>query len=126
MLTKTKDDQQYGVITNIVKQGKSQVYMVQCYGHLPRVGPWLRKCSTMKTFPKGTSLALQDTVLIGYNYQDKKTGAIAYVYNRSEKYQLIQNAEEYEVPTKLVTFLQEEGYDIEPDVTFGEDQEEKS
>ena len=125
MLVKTKDDQQYGVITSVIKQGKSHVYMVQCYGQLPRVGPWLRKCTTMKTFPKGNALSLDDTVLIGYNYQEKKTGAIAYVYNRSEKYQLIQNAEEYEVPPKLVTSLQEEGYDIEPDVTFGEDEEEE-
>ena len=119
MLVKTKDDQQYGVISNIVKQGKNQVYMVQCYGHLPRVGPWQRKCTKMKTFlPKGTALTLENTVLIGYNYQDNKTGAIAYVYNRSEKHQLIQNALDYEVPATLVTFLQEEGHYIEPNVTF--------
>jgi hypothetical protein len=124
MIVKTKDDQQYGVITRVVKQGKSNVYMVQCYGDLPRAGPWLRKCSTMTTFSKGTALSLDDTVLIGYNYQDKKTGAIAYVYNRSEKFQLIQNANDYEVPSKLVQFLQDEGYDMEPDVTFGEQDEE--
>ena len=57
------------------------------------------------------------------NNNTKKTGdiGIAYVYNRSEKYQLIQQADEYNVPLKLVLFLQEEGYDIEPDVTFHEE-----
>ena len=109
-MVKTKDDQQYGIVTSIVKQGgrkSNSIYMVQCYGRLPRVGPWLRKCSTMKTFPNGgiPSISLHDPVLIGYNYQDPKTGAIAYVYSRSEKRQLVAHAPEYEVPNKLVERL---------------------
>ena len=116
MIVKTKDDQQYGVVTKVINK-KSEIYTVQCYGQLSRVGPWIRKCSKMKTFPNGgtSAISLQDVVLIGYNYQDKKTGSIAYVYNRTERYQLISNAEEYEVPKKLVALLEEDGYYTEPD-----------
>ena len=110
MLVKTKDDQQYGIIKGTVKQGKLVAYTVQCYGHLPRVGPWIRKCTLMRTYSQPTSLLqVHSIVLIGYNYQDTKTGAIAYVYaGASELSQLIQNAQEYEVPDKLVQKIEQQ------------------
>lgn len=117
MLVKTKDDQQYGVVTTIRKQeGSTTVYLVQCHGHLPNVGPWMRKCGS--TFRSTTSISIHDVVLIGYNYQDKKTGSIAYVYSRSDKGRLVAQASDYEVPLTLVNYLRREGYEAEPSVSF--------
>ena len=116
MIVKTKDDQQYGVVTRVVKNG---VYIVQCYGHLPRVGPWLRKCTLIKTYRcSAVDLSIDDVVLIGYNYQDKKTGAIAYTYNETEKHLLVRNAEAYEVPSKLVELLEEEAVALSKDTAI--------
>ena len=52
---------------------------------------------------------MNDWVLIGYNYQDKKTGKIMKVYkDASELRYLVDNAEEADVPKKMYNELYEE------------------
>jgi len=54
----------------------------------------MRKCSVL---PRLHSTIVPDSVvLIGYNYQDKKTGVI--LYNRKETKRLILQENEWELP----------------------------
>ena len=119
MIVRTTDDQQYGIITSIIKQGKSPLYMVQCYADLPREAG-LRKCGVRKSEEgcHAVAVAVEDVVLMGDTRHDKKTGTLLYVYSRYEKSQLFFHANDYDVPAALVQVLETEGCDVEPDVSF--------
>ena len=110
LLTKTKDDQQYGQIVAVLNGGGNSrsggsKFRVQCHGKLDRVGPWLRLASSvLKGQPQPN---YSDWVLIGYNYQDKQTCKILKVYkNKSDLRFLLENAVDCEVPKSMITKLQ--------------------
>jgi hypothetical protein len=133
MLTRTKDDQQYAVVTGILpgkgggggrNASHQPTYKVKCFGKLARVGPWERTC----TFPQlhslrkgggshGQSITNGSYVLIGYNYQDNKRGAILCAYTADEARKLAEDAAcaelsgdgLYDVPPDMFKHMREHG-----------------
>ena len=106
LLTKTKDDQQYGQVVAVLNG--NQKFRIQCHGKLERVGPWLRLCSqVLKGQPQQPKL--HDWVLVGYNYQDKKTCKILKVYNdTSELRYLLEHSEDVDLPQSMRKKLQQQ------------------
>ena len=125
LLTKTKDDQQYGQIVAVLNGGSDKSkFRVQCHGRLDRVGPWLRLASSvLKGQPQKPNY--NDWVLIGYNYQDKKTCKILKVYkNKSDLRFLLENAIDCEVPKSMISKLQQQlHHDDDDDEEEGENDE---
>ena len=109
MLTRTKDDQQYAVVTGVVPdKGGSPRYKVKCFGKLARVGPWERIC-TLTQYAKSLQISQGTYVLIGYNYQDSKRGAVLHAYSGDEARKLAGDAEGYDVPADMLKHMQEHG-----------------
>lgn len=109
MLTRTKDDQQYAVVIGVVPdKGGSPRYKVKCFGKLARVGPWERIC-TFTQHVKALQISQGTYVLIGYNYQDSKRGAVLHVYSADEARKLASDVSGYDLPVDLVKHMVDHG-----------------